>query len=62
MISCLVQTGEGWSLVGVSAWRKGCGSVGERPRLYDRVSLTTEWAARVINQVGMFKAAPIRTM
>ena len=26
-----------WELAGVSAWRKGCGGVGERPRLYEQV-------------------------
>ena len=30
---------EAWELAGVSAWRKGCGGVGERPRLYEQVDL-----------------------
>ena len=36
--------------MGVSAWRKGCGKVGERPRLYEKVSLTSDWANTVIKQ------------
>ena len=30
-----------WQLVGVSAWRKGCGALGERPRLYEQVTCFT---------------------
>merc|ERR1712204_119270 len=29
---------------GVSSWRKSCSSVGQRPRLFDRVSVNSEWA------------------
>jgi len=53
----MCQAAGEWHLVGVSAWRKGCGKVGERPRLYEKVSLTSEWAHTVINQ-DREKASP----
>ena len=40
----------GWRLTGVSAWRRGCGRVGERPRQYERVELAAAWAQGVIEQ------------
>jgi len=46
----MCQAAGEWHLVGVSAWRKGCGKVGERPRLYEKVSLTSDWANTVIKQ------------
>ena len=40
-----------WHLVGVAAWRKGCSSIGQRPRLYDKVSPNSEWAQKTIRQL-----------
>ena len=37
-----------WYLTGVLAWRKGCSTVGQRPRLYDRVAVTSDWANKVM--------------
>ena len=37
-----------WHLVGVAAWRRGCGSVGQRPRLYEIVNTTSAWVESVI--------------
>ena len=37
-----------WYLAGVLAWRKGCSTVGQRPRLYDRVAVTSDWANKVM--------------
>ena len=34
---CRSSPAASWELAGVSAWRKGCGGVGERPRLYEQV-------------------------
>ena len=42
-----------WHLVGVAAWRKGCSSVGQRPRLYDKVSPNSEWAQKTIAQLDI---------
>lgn len=42
-----------WHLVGVAAWRKGCSSVGQRPRLYDKVSPNSEWAQKTIRQLDI---------
>ena len=39
---------EQWVLAGVSAWRRGCGSLGQRPRIYEMVSGTAEWVESVI--------------
>ena len=44
----MCQAAGEWHLVGVSSWRKSCSAVGQRPRLYDRVSLNSEWAQRTI--------------
>ena len=38
-----------WYLAGVAAWRRGCGSVGQRPRLYEVVNITRAWAESVIS-------------
>ena len=38
-----------WYLAGVAAWRRGCGSVGQRPRLYELVNSTRAWAESVIS-------------
>ena len=37
-----------WHLVGVLAWRKGCSTVGKRPRVYDRVAVNKSWANKVM--------------
>ena len=42
-----------WHLVGVAAWRKGCSNIGQRPRLYDKVSPNSEWAQKTIRQLDM---------
>lgn len=39
---------DSWYLVGLLAWRKGCSTVGQRPRIYDRVAVTSEWASKVM--------------
>ena len=44
----MCQAAGEWHLVGVSSWRKSCSSVGQRPRLFDRVSLNSEWAQSTI--------------
>ena len=36
----MCQVGAEWHLVGVSAWRKSCSSIAQRPRLYDKVCST----------------------
>ena len=38
-----------WYLAGVAAWRRGCGTVGQRPRLYELVNSTRAWAESVIS-------------
>ena len=37
-----------WQLAGVAAWRRGCGEVGQRPRLYESVAATSAWIENVI--------------
>ena len=44
----MCETAGVWQLVGVAAWRRGCGSVGQRPRLYEKVNLTSSWVENVI--------------
>ena len=44
----MCQAAGEWHLVGVSSWRKSCSAIGQRPRLFDRVSLNSEWAQRTI--------------
>ena len=44
----MCQTSGQWQLVGVSAWRRGCGSLGQRPRMYDLVSTTADWVESVL--------------
>ena len=44
----MCQAAGEWHLVGVSSWRRGCTSIGKRPRLYDRVTLNSEWAQKTI--------------
>ena len=44
----MCQAAGEWHLVGVSSWRKPCSAIGQRPRLYDRVSLNSEWAQKTI--------------
>lgn len=44
----MCQAAGEWHLVGVSSWRKSCSTIGQRPRLYDRVSLNSEWAQKTI--------------
>jgi len=47
-LMCRSGGSDTWHLVGVSAWRRGCGSVGQRPRLYERVELAGSWVENVI--------------
>ena len=44
----LCQHMDHWYLTGILAWRKGCSTVGQRPRLYDRVAVTSDWANKVM--------------
>ena len=37
-----------WVLAGVSAWRRGCGSLGQRPRIYEVLAGTADWVESVI--------------
>ena len=39
-----------WVLAGMSAWRRGCGSLGQRPRIYEVLAGTTEWVESVISR------------
>ena len=46
---CEVSPGsDQWTLLGVSAWRRGCGSVGQRPRMYELVTATADWVESVL--------------
>ena len=47
-LMCQQETQGVWQLVGVAAWRRGCGNVGQRPRLYEMVNLTSSWVENVI--------------
>jgi len=47
-LMCRSTGSDTWHLVGVSAWRRGCGTVGQRPRLYERVELAGSWIENVI--------------
>lgn len=55
----MCQAAGEWHLVGISAWRKGCSSIANRPRLYDKVSLNSEWAKKTIQ--GLEKEEGSRT-
>ena len=44
----MCQAAGEWHLVGVSSWRRSCSAIGQRPRLYDRVTLNSEWAQKTI--------------
>lgn len=44
----MCQHMDSWYLAGILAWRKGCSTVGQRPRLYDRVAVTSQWAHKVM--------------
>lgn len=44
----LCQYQDSWHLIGILAWRKGCSTVGQRPRLYDRVAVNSDWAEKVM--------------
>ncbi|TRY68657.1 hypothetical protein TCAL_02473 [Tigriopus californicus] len=45
----MCQAAGEWHLVGVSAWRKGCSSIAQRPRLFDKVSLSSDWAQKTMD-------------
>lgn len=46
---CPTSPGSGqWFLAGVSAWRRGCGKQGQRPRVYEVVAGTAQWVESVI--------------
>jgi hypothetical protein len=47
----MCQAAGEWHLVGISSWRKGCSNVGPRPRLYDRVSVNSEWARKTVEHL-----------
>ena len=47
----MCQAAGEWHLVGISSWRKGCSTVGQRPRLYDRVSVNSEWARKTVEHL-----------
>ena len=47
----MCQAAGEWHLVGISSWRKGCSTVGQRPRLYDRVSVNSEWARKTVDHL-----------
>ena len=49
----MCQAAGEWHLVGISSWRKGCSNVGvgQRPRLYDRVSVNSEWARKTVEHL-----------
>ena len=49
-----------WFLAGVSAWRRGCGSLGQRPRIYEVVAGTAEWVESVISRDRENNAVPRR--
>ena len=58
---CPSSQGSGqWFLAGVSAWRRGCGSLGQRPRIYEVVSGTAEWVESVISRDRENSAVPRR--
>ena len=63
-LMCESSPGSGqWQLVGVSAWRRGCGSLGQRPRQYDLVGRTKDWVESVIyrdQQAGQHSHHPRR--
>ena len=47
----MCQAAGEWQLVGVAAWRRGCSGAASirRPRLYDKVAVNSEWAARTMD-------------
>ena len=47
----MCQAAGEWHLVGVSAWRRGCSVVGQRPRLYDKVTVNSDWAHKTVKQL-----------
>lgn len=57
----MCQAAGEWHLVGISAWRKGCSSIGQRPRLYDRVSQNSEWAQKTIISLQTTERTPKKT-
>ena len=56
----MCQKDKKWFLVGILAWRKGCSTVGQRPRLYDRVAVTSEWARKVMLKLNEANRVPRR--
>ena len=57
----MCQAAGEWHLVGVTAWRKGCSKIAQRPRLYDKVSLNSDWAHKTIEQMDKEDAKNRRT-
>ena len=53
------QQGDTWHLVGVAAWRRGGGTVGQRPRLYEMTGLTSSWVQSVIQMDGQTGAQQV---
>ena len=48
----MCQASGEWHLVGVAAWRrKGCSATAQRPRVYDKVALNSEWARKTMTQM-----------
>jgi hypothetical protein len=47
----MCQAAGEWHLVGVSAWRKSCSTVAQRPRLYDKVAPNSDWAHKTMGQL-----------
>lgn len=45
-----------WHLVGVSAWRKGCAKLGQRPRIYDKVAANSGWARKTMTELSSYEA------
>ena len=56
----MCQKDKKWYLVGILAWRKGCSTVGQRPRLYDRVAVTSDWARKVMLKLNEANRVPRR--
>ena len=54
----MCQRNSKWFLVGILAWRKGCSTVGQRPRLYDRIAITNDWAQKVMLKLNEASRVP----
>jgi hypothetical protein len=55
----MCQVEQEWHLVGILAWRKGCSSVGQRPRLYDRVAVNSDWAHKAMLKLDQSSSARV---